>query len=313
VTSAVDREPESQEAEKLKVFISYSRQDIAFAKEIVAGLEMFGSFEVSIDTDAIHEGEDWQARLGNLIAGADTVIFILTPKSAGSPVCQWEVEEAERLSKRILPVQAAPLDGAKPPKQLSALNYVRFDPQDDGRLRSFMQGLAGLRRALTTDIGWLREHTRLLVRAREWEATGRAENRLLSGSDIALAKAWLADRPQGAPIPTEAHHDFISASEKAEEARVSAERERVKRLQAALDATETARRTAEESRRAADESRVAQVAASRRVVQSIAAGLAAALVLAGIAGWFGWQSKLAERRAEQLASRAETASERLGK
>jgi hypothetical protein len=271
---------------------------------------MLGGFEVSIDTEAIHEGEDWRARLGNLIAGADTVVFILSSRSAESPVCRWEVEEAERLSKRILPVQAAPLDGTRPPKQLSALNYVRFDPHEDGRPRSFIQGMVGLRRALTTDVGWLREHTRLLVRAREWEATGRAGNRLLSGSDIALAKAWLAGRPQGAPAPTEVHHDFISASEKAEEARVLAERERVNRLQSALDTAEAARQTAEESRQAAEEARVAQAAASRRVVQSIAFGLAAALVLAGVAGWFGWQSRLAERRAEQQASRAENASER---
>jgi hypothetical protein len=130
----------ASEDQPLKVFISYSRTDIAFADELVAGLEYGGGFEVSIDRQAIHEGEDWKARLGALIAGADTVVFVLSPKSATSSVCKWEVEEAERLSKRILPVQAAPLDGAKPPAQLAALNYVRFDPQDDGRPRSFMSG-----------------------------------------------------------------------------------------------------------------------------------------------------------------------------
>jgi len=183
----------------LKVFISYSRADIAFADELVAGLEYDGGFDVSIDRHAIHEGEDWKARLGALIADADTVVFVLSPKSATSPICQWEVEEADRLSKRILPVLVAPLEGARPPPQLAALNYVRFDHESDGRPRSFMAGLAGLRRALNTDLGWLREHTRLLNRAREWEAAGRVENRLLSGSDIADAKTWLESRPKDAP------------------------------------------------------------------------------------------------------------------
>jgi len=95
--------------EALKVFISYSRQDLLFASEIAAGLNYDGGFEVFIDTEAIHEGEDWKARLGALIAGVDTVVFVLTAKSAASPICKWEVEEAERLCKRILPVKATAL------------------------------------------------------------------------------------------------------------------------------------------------------------------------------------------------------------
>lgn len=59
-----EHQPRAEEAEKLKVFISYSRHDLAFAREIVDGLQMFGGFEVSIDTQAIQEGEDWKARLG---------------------------------------------------------------------------------------------------------------------------------------------------------------------------------------------------------------------------------------------------------
>jgi len=221
----------------LRVFISYSRADMAFADEIAAGLEYDARFEVSIDRNDIHEGEDWKARLGALIADADTVVFILSHKSATSPICTWEVEESERLSKRIIPVQSSPLAGARPPRQLAALNYVRFDAQDDGRPRSFMAGLAGLRRALTADIVWLREHTRLLTRAREWEAADRAENRLLVGRDIGAAKAWLEAWPKDAPAPTELHRDFIATSEQAEAARTSAERKRAEVLQRAVRRT----------------------------------------------------------------------------
>ena len=55
--------------------------------------------------------------------------------------------------------------------------------------------------ALNTDIGWLREHTRLLARALEWENASRVENRMLTGVDIASAKDWAARRPKGAPKP----------------------------------------------------------------------------------------------------------------
>ncbi len=225
---------------RLKLFISYSRQDMAFADELVAGLDYDGGYEVFIDRQAIHESEDWKARLGSLIAGADTIVFVLSPASAASPICAWEVEEAERVSKRIVPVLAAPLEGAQPPSALARLNYVRFDPEDDGRPRSLFGGLAALRRALNTDIEWLREHTRLLTRAQEWDRAERVANRLLVGEDIAAAKAWLDGRPADAPAPLELHRDYITASEEAEAARLSAERQRARRLRRAVRRTRAA-------------------------------------------------------------------------
>ena len=232
------REPAARKREgtdRFKVFVSYSRADSEFADEIEAGLEYDGGFEVMIDRHDIHEGEEWKKRLGALIAQADTVVFILSPKSAASPICRWEVEHAKELSKRIIPIQAESLGDLEAPPALAALNYVRFD---EGR--SFMAGLTGLRRALKTDIDWLREHTRLLTRAQEWQAADRADNRLLSGSDIAAAKAWL-DRSQAeGPQPTELHRDFIQASDQAETLRLSAERERAEKLERAVRRTRRA-------------------------------------------------------------------------
>ena len=217
------------------MFVSYSRADSQFADEIEAGLEYDGGFDVLIDRHDIHEGEDWKKRLGALIAQADTVVFILSPASAASRICQWEVEHARELSKRIVPVQVASLGDLEAPPALAALNYVRFD---EGR--SFMAGLTGLRRALTTDIDWLREHTRLLTRAQEWQAAERTDNRLLAGSDIAAAKAWLDRSPADGPVPTELHRDFIQASDQAESLRLSAERERSTRLERLVTRTRVA-------------------------------------------------------------------------
>ena len=57
--------------EKLKVFISYSRKDsAAFADELVSGLELVG-FAPFLDRYDIAAGEDWEARLGGLIAQSD--------------------------------------------------------------------------------------------------------------------------------------------------------------------------------------------------------------------------------------------------
>lgn len=230
-STAVAHDLIGRQSEKLRVFISYSRTDSAFADEIASGLEYEGGFHVLIDRHDIHEGEEWKLRLGSLISAADTVVFVLSPKSAASSICRWEVERAHQLSKRIIPVQATSLDGVVVPDALSSLNYVRFDD------RSFMNGLIALRRALKTDIAWLRDHTRLLMRAEEWQAASRAPNRLLSGEDIVEAKAWMERAPPGDLQPTELQRDFIQASDQAEALRLSAEHERADRLQQAVTRT----------------------------------------------------------------------------
>lgn len=266
------------DAGRLKLFISYSRADLAFADELTAGLEYDGAFEVAIDRHSIIEGEDWKKRLGALIADADTIVFLLSPKSAASDICAWEVDEAVRLTKRIVPVLVAPLGTQPAPPALAALNYVRFDPNEDGKPRSFMAGLKALVRALKSDLGWLREHTRLLARASEWAEAGRPANRLLTGEAVGEAKAWAARRPKDAPALNALHLEFIAASEQAETARQGeaaqalAERERLVRQ---------AEQAAKEREAALKEQRAALRRSAR--LQRVAVVLALAVIASLIA------------------------------
>jgi len=60
---------------------------------------------------------------------------VLSRASATSPICGWEVEEAVRLSKRILPVVCGSLEGSSPPAQLQDLNYIYYfyrEPETPG-------------------------------------------------------------------------------------------------------------------------------------------------------------------------------------
>src|SRR5262245_49363788 len=117
--------PTSSDKGKLRVFISYSRDDLDFADQLAAALDLSG-FECFIDREGISGGEEWKRRLGNLISEADTVVFVLSPDSARSETCNWEVEEAARLNKRILPANWRPLEGVSPPAGLRDLNYIFF-------------------------------------------------------------------------------------------------------------------------------------------------------------------------------------------
>ena len=102
ITQQVNQRDSSDKG-KLRVFISYSRDDLDFADQLTAALD-FSGFECFIDREGISGGEDWKRSLGGLISEADTVVFVLTPNSARSPICDWEVEEAtRRLRNRVPP------------------------------------------------------------------------------------------------------------------------------------------------------------------------------------------------------------------
>ena len=136
------------QATKLKVFVSYSRDDLKFADQLDAALDLYG-FESVIDRQGISGGEDWKRRLGGLIRDADTVVFVLSPTSARSEICAWEVEEALSLGKRILPVLCRPLDGANPPPRLEELNYIYFYDESDAPGSGFGSELCGSSRPST--------------------------------------------------------------------------------------------------------------------------------------------------------------------
>jgi TPR repeat protein len=284
---------DSPDRGKLRVFISYSRDDLKFADQLDAALNAYG-FECVIDRQGIPGGEEWKRRLGNLISEADTVVFVLSPTSALSPTCDWEVEEARRLGKRILPVICRPLEGASPPPRLRERNYIFFyedrKAAPDG---GFGTGLAKLVAALNTDFDWLREHTRYLQRATEWDRGGRPANRLLSGGDIAEATDWAVRRPKNAPEPTALHLDFIRASEEEAEARSSAQRKQLEAMAAAQAERETALREAEEAQR-----KRATMARIRNIA------LVAVSIFAVLAVFNGWHVVRQARQADDILAAA---------
>src|SRR5580704_18517607 len=88
---------------RAKVFVSYSRKDLAFAQMMVGALAKLG-FDAFLDKTDIAPGEPWKERLAGLIATADTVVFTVSPDSVASTICAWELEESARLGKRLLPI-----------------------------------------------------------------------------------------------------------------------------------------------------------------------------------------------------------------
>lgn len=214
----------------LRVFISYARSDgSSFAEELMASLEAAG-FDPFLDRHDIGAGEDWEARLINLLQQADTVVYVLTPASVRSERCAWEIKQAEALSKRVIPVVAEDVAEAETPEPLRRLNYIFFS-----KGHSFGTSLRELAMALRTDLAWVREHTRLADDALRWDQRERPDDLLLRGTDLKAAQVWLRAWKPGAPEPTQLHRDFINESDAAEQLRTSAEQARLAERQAVLE------------------------------------------------------------------------------
>jgi formylglycine-generating enzyme required for sulfatase activity len=198
-------------AEKLKVFISYSRRDSTdFANELTTGLELVG-FAPFLDQQDIAAGEDWEARLGGLIRQADTVVFVVSPEAVKSERCAWEVSTALTENKRVLPIIAKAVAEADIPEHLRRLQFIRFDTGP-----GITRPLGQLADALRHDLDWVREHTRIGELAGRWEARGRPDSGLLRGDDLTAAQIWLEQRTTEAPIITDSMRAFIAASSEVE-------------------------------------------------------------------------------------------------
>ena len=154
---------------KAKVFISYSRKDMAFADRLEAALKARG-FEPLIDRTEIYAFEEWWKRIEALIARADTVVFVLSPDSVASEVALKEVAFAASLNKRFAPIVCRRVADKAVPEALARLNFVFFDDH-----AQFEEAPTGWPRRSTTDIAWIRQHTEFGEQARRWASARPAE------------------------------------------------------------------------------------------------------------------------------------------
>jgi Tol biopolymer transport system component len=180
---------------KVKIFISYSRKDIAFVDRLETELNRRG-FEPLIDRTEIYAFEDWWKRIEALIGKADTVVFVVSPDAVTSEVSLKEVAYAASLNKRFAPIVYRMVAEAQVPEVLRRLHFIFFDDSTHFEARADQ-----LAEALRTNIGWIRKHTEFGQRARDWSAAGRPSGLLLRSPVLEEAERWIASRPRGAPAP----------------------------------------------------------------------------------------------------------------
>jgi WD40 repeat protein len=188
------------------VFISYSRKDIAFARLLHKALED-SDLDTWIDWQDIPPSADWLAEVYEAIEEANTFIFVISETSLSSDVCQLEIAHAEKNNKRLIPIVANEIDPGAVHPTLAALNWIFFKEGD-----AFQPAVQLLIEAIQTDQGWVKEHTRLQVRALEWERSEYEKGYLLRGQDLGQAEIWLSEAAEKDPQPTALQTRFILTS-----------------------------------------------------------------------------------------------------
>ena len=190
------------------VFISYSRRDVEFVRELYAALAAHDK-DIWADWEDIPITAEWLLEVYRGIESSDNFLFVITPDSLASDVCAQELTHAVEKNKRLVPVlrrEAAP--GTAMPGALAARNWTFFRPDDD-----FAAAVDALVVALDTDLDWVRAHTRLLGRSLEWEKLDRDSSFLLRGRDLDDAEQWAAARsPDHEPQPTPLQLEYVLAS-----------------------------------------------------------------------------------------------------
>src|SRR5262249_53243037 len=149
----------------------------------------------------------WMQEIRSAIAAADAVLVIVSPDSCASPVCQAELECAAELNKRLVPVRVRDTHAEALPDVLAALNLF-----DLGAGQDFDADVDQLAKVLDADLDGLHLHTRLTVRAHEWDSDSRDRSRLLRGRELSVAERWLLKQSARTPSPTLAQTSFLAAS-----------------------------------------------------------------------------------------------------
>ncbi|MDQ3697157.1 MAG: TIR domain-containing protein, partial [Gemmatimonadota bacterium] len=192
-------------------FISYSRRDLAFARRLYDAL-LARNRAAWVDLEGIDPSEEWLKKLHSAMDASQAFVFVITEHSVASRHCEDEIRYAAESNKKLIPILLRAVPAERIPETLARIQWISFVEDD-----RFEENVDELVRALDTDLERTGRHTRLLIRAREWEGGGRDRSFLLRGTDLDEAERWLLDSaPAGEPRPSPLQAEFIGASTRLE-------------------------------------------------------------------------------------------------
>ena len=208
-TSANDTIATGRGARQLRVFISYSRRDMAIADRMSEALKQVG-FAVTIDREDLPFGEEFMPQLAAFVRAADTVLFLASKHSSRSQWCDWELDQVKEANKRLFPVVIDDVTHDQLPKQITRVHLLPPKGVFD-----FRKHFGPLVEFLSKDQAWIKEHTRLSELARVWIDRGRPSAMLLYGSALRDAENFIKRKPNSESIAEEVF-EFVKRSRRSQ-------------------------------------------------------------------------------------------------
>ncbi len=193
------------------VFISYACEDRPFVRRLHNTLENHNC-ETWVDWQDIPATAKFLKEIYAAIESAHTFVFIISPDSVGSEICnkEKEIDHGVKHHKRLVPIMYRDVDDKAVPENLRKINWVYFRKTED-----FDAAFNTLKYAIDLDLKWVHAHTRLLTRAIDWDTKECDKSLLLSGNDLRDAEEWMAKGPEKSPKPTSLQTRYIIKSRKA--------------------------------------------------------------------------------------------------
>ena len=165
-------------------------------------------YTVWIDWNNIPPIADWMLEIQEGITSADNFVFIISPNSVISKECHKELEFAIKHHKKIIPVVFEEVGGGSVDSRLASINWIFFRDFDD-----ISKSFEALVSAFETDLDYVKNHTRLLFRAVEWQQKHKNPAFLLHGDALAEAQHLInrerASQPELSPLQVQ----YVNASQ----------------------------------------------------------------------------------------------------
>jgi len=179
---------------QIKVFISYSRKDRGFVQGLHQQLQNAG-VDTWVDWEGIPLSADWWAEIKQAIDSTDAFVFIVTPDSLNSEVCNEEIEAAVSHNKRVIPIlHREPRKGDPIHPKISAHNWIFM--QNEAELEANIPEMIN---TLNTDLDWVKAH-------------GYNASLLLRGDDLRRAEEAVKESAEKEPEPTDLQMQYIDQS-----------------------------------------------------------------------------------------------------
>lgn len=199
------------DTQTLDVFLIADPEDLDFARRLHYTLQVQGKSSWFNQVSHLGQGDtptDALADDREALETAENVVVVLSPHLGQNAACRAQMAYTQTLSKRLIGVSDQPLEAAVDLALPDPTPVISFHHHGG----DFSSNFGDLYRVLESDADYIDQHTRLLMRAIEWEKAGRDDSLLLRRKALDQANTWLTQATTKTPAPNPQQIAYITAS-----------------------------------------------------------------------------------------------------